>query len=97
MRDEISGEAVFGSAAAGVVIGFIGLYVMKTTENRIAEMMVLITTGYGAFWLSEHFFVMLKMPGAHWHMHLLAHVLVRHLCHDCCSSRDDPCHSRGKY
>jgi CPA1 family monovalent cation:H+ antiporter len=67
---EISGEVVFGSVAVGVVIGFIGLSMMKTTENRIAEMMVLIITGYGAFWLSEHFFVMLNMLGAHTHLHL---------------------------
>lgn len=67
---EVSGEVVFGSVAVGVVTGFIGLSLMKTTENRIAEMMVLIITGYGAFWLSEHFFVMLNMLGAHTHLHL---------------------------
>lgn len=67
---QISGAVVFGSVAVGVVIGFIGLSVMKTTENRIAEMMVLILTGYGAFELSEHFFVLLNMLGAHSHMHL---------------------------
>jgi CPA1 family monovalent cation:H+ antiporter len=67
---EISGEVVFGSVAVGIVIGFIGLTVMKTTENRIAEMMVLVITGYGAFWLSEHFFVLLNMMGGHTHMHL---------------------------
>ena len=67
---EISIEVVFGSVSIGVVIGYIGLAVMKTTENRIAEMMVLIITGYGAFWLSEHFFVLLNLLGEHSHMHL---------------------------
>ena len=67
---EISAEVVFGSVAVGVVTGYIGLSMMKTTENRIAEMMVLIITGYGAFWLSEHFFVMLNILGAHTHLHL---------------------------
>ena len=67
---EISGEVVFGSVAVGVVIGFAGLVVMKTTENRIAEMMVLIITGYGSFWLSEHFFMLLNILGEHSHMHL---------------------------
>jgi Na+:H+ antiporter len=67
---EVSVEVVFGSVAVGVVIGFIGLYVMKTTENRIAEMMVLIIAGYGAFWLSEHFFVLLNLLGEHSHLHL---------------------------
>jgi CPA1 family monovalent cation:H+ antiporter len=66
----ISGEVVFGSVAVGIVTGYIGLVVMKTTENRIAEMMVLIITGYGAFWLSEHFFVLLNILGEHSHLHL---------------------------
>lgn len=67
---EISGAVVFGSVAVGVVIGFAGLTLMKTTENRIAEIMVLIMTGYGAFELSEHFFVLLNLLGGHSHMHL---------------------------
>jgi CPA1 family monovalent cation:H+ antiporter len=67
---EISAEVVFGSVAVGIVTGYIGLYLMKTTENRIAEMMVLISTGYGAFWLSEHFFVLLNLFGEQTHMHL---------------------------
>jgi CPA1 family monovalent cation:H+ antiporter len=66
----ISAEVVFGSVAVGVVTGYIGLAVMKTTENRIAEMMVLVITGYGSFWLSEHFFVLLNMLGEHSHLHL---------------------------
>jgi CPA1 family monovalent cation:H+ antiporter len=67
---EISAEVVLGSVAVGIVTGYIGLTLMKTTENRIAEMMVLIITGYGAFWLSEHFFVLLNLIGEHTHMHL---------------------------
>ena len=67
---KISGEVVFGSVAVGIVIGFIGLTLMKTTENRIAEMMVLVITGYGAFWLSEHFFVLLNLLGEQSHLHL---------------------------
>jgi CPA1 family monovalent cation:H+ antiporter len=61
---------VLGSALLGVVIGYIGLLVMKTTENRIAELLVLILTGYGAFELSEHFYVLLNLFGGHSHMHL---------------------------
>lgn len=61
---------LLGSLAVGVVIGLIGLAVMKTTENRIAEMMVLIITGYGAFDLSEHFYIVLNIFGVHSHMHL---------------------------
>ena len=43
---------------------------MLTTENRIAEMMVLILTGYGAFELAEYFYVLLNVLGAHSHLHL---------------------------
>lgn len=61
---------VGGSALLGVVIGYIGLMAMKTTENRIAELLVLILTGYGAFESSEHFYVLLNLFGGHSHMHL---------------------------
>lgn len=67
---QISGLVVLGSLAVGVVVGFAGLTVMKTTENRIAEMMVLIIVGYGAFYLSEHFYMLLNLFGSHSHMHL---------------------------
>jgi len=67
---EISGEVIFGSVAVGMVVGFAGLAAMKSTENRIAEMMVLIITGYGAFEISEHFYVLLNLLGGHSHMHL---------------------------
>jgi CPA1 family monovalent cation:H+ antiporter len=61
---------VLGSALLGVVIGYIGLLAMKTTENRIAELLILIMTGYGAFELSEHFYLVLNLFGSHSHMHL---------------------------
>ena len=67
---EISGEVIFGSIAVGMAVGFAGLFAMKSTENRIAEMMVMIITGYGAFELSEHFYVLLNLLGAHSHLHL---------------------------
>jgi CPA1 family monovalent cation:H+ antiporter len=67
---EISLAVILGSLFVGVLVGFAGLAMMKTTENRIAEMMVLVLTGYGAFELSEHFYVLLNMMGGHSHMHL---------------------------
>lgn len=67
---EISSEVIFGSVAVGMTVGFIGLMAMKSTENRIAEMMVLIITGYGAFELAEHFYKVLNLMGAHSHLHL---------------------------
>ncbi|MDX8401061.1 MAG: cation:proton antiporter [Mariprofundaceae bacterium] len=77
---------VLGSAALGFVIGMAGLALLKTTENRIAEMMVLIFTGYAAFDLAEHFYALLNLFGAHSHMHLsgilaciFATITVHHL------------------
>jgi len=61
---------VVGSALFGVFIGYLGLIAMKTTTNRIAELLILILTGYGAFELSEHFYTLLNLFGAHSHMHL---------------------------
>ena len=67
---EISVFVVLGSAALGMAFGYVGLAALKTTENRIAEMMVIIFTGYGAFALAEHFYVLLNVFGGHSHMHL---------------------------
>jgi len=67
---KISLSVVLGSILVGVIIGFAGLTFLKTTENRTAEMMVLIITGYGAFELAEHFYGLLNLFGAHSHMHL---------------------------
>jgi len=67
---EISMIVVLGSAVMGTGIGYIGLAALKTTENRIAEMMVLVLTGYGAFTLAEHFYALLNLLGAHSHLHL---------------------------
>jgi len=67
---QISLTVVLGSAALGVAIGYLGLLALKTTENRMAEMMVILMVGYGAFELAEHFYTLLNVFGAHSHMHL---------------------------
>ena len=67
---ETSLIVVLGSAFFGFVIGLLGIAALKTTENRIAEMMMLIIAGYGAFELSEHFYALLNLFGSHSHMHL---------------------------
>lgn len=67
---EISLFVVLGSALLGIGIGGFGLIALKTTENRIAEMMVLIFTGYGAFALAEHFPALLEFFGLHSPLHL---------------------------
>jgi len=67
---QISVTVVLGSAALGVVIGYLGLLALKTTANRMAEMMVILMAGYGAFELAEHFYALLNVFDAHSHMHL---------------------------
>ncbi len=67
---QVSLTVVLGSAALGVITGYLGLMALKTTENRTAEMMVILITGYGAFELAEHFYSLLNVFGAHSHMHL---------------------------
>ena len=67
---EISLIVILGSAVLGVTVGYLGLLVLKTTENRIAEMMIMLCTGYGAFELAEHFYTLLNVFGGHSHMHL---------------------------
>lgn len=66
---EISLAVVLGSIVLGLAFGFLGLGFLKTTDNRIAEMMVVIVTGYAAFTLAEHFYDLLNLLGAHSHLH----------------------------
>lgn len=67
---EVSAEVLLGSVAAGMTMGFLGLVVMKSTQNRVAEIMVMLITGYGAFEIAEHFYVLLNLLGGHSHLHL---------------------------
>jgi len=67
---ETSLVVVLGSALLGVVIGYLGLIGMKSTKNRIAELLVLILTGYGAFEVAEHFYALMNLLGGHSHTHL---------------------------
>ncbi len=67
---EVSIEVVLGSITVGILSGFIGLIAMKSTDHRIAEMMVLIIVGYGAFEIAEHFYQVLNLFGNHSHFHL---------------------------
>lgn len=67
---EISLAVIVGSALLGGLFGYLGLVLLKTTSNRIAELMVIIIIGYGAFEVAEHFYTLLNLFGAHSHMHL---------------------------
>ncbi len=90
---EITGEYIVrtslvvagGSALLGIVIGGLGLFALKTTTNRIAEMMIVILVGYGAFYLAEHFYVLMNLLVEHSHLHfsgilacIVATVTVHH-------------------
>jgi len=66
----ISLVVVLGSALLGVAIGFIGLALLKTTENRTSELFLIILTGYGAFAAAEHFYSIVNLLGAHSQLHL---------------------------
>ncbi len=91
---QVSAIVVLGSVLLGLVIGYLGLLALKTTENRIAELLVLLLTGYGTFTLAEHFYAVLNLMGGHSHMHLsgilacivatitMNHVLTRALGRD---------------
>tara|TARA_R110002073_G_scaffold265782_1_gene428825 strand:+ start:2125 stop:3519 length:1395 start_codon:yes stop_codon:yes gene_type:complete len=83
---EISLLIILGSAVLGIIVGYIGLLILKTTENRVAEMMVVLCTGYGAFEIAEHFYTLLNLFGGHSHMHLsgilsciIATITVQHV------------------
>lgn len=67
---KISSAVILGSVAVGMLIGFVGLFIMKTTENRTAEMMVLIITGYTSFELAENFYALLNLFGISSQLHL---------------------------
>ncbi len=67
---EISFIVVLGSTVLGILMGYLGLLAMKTTENRTAELMIVILVGYGAFESAEFFYVFLNMFGGHSHLHL---------------------------
>lgn len=67
---EISLTVVFGSAVLGIVFGYLGLLAMKSTSNRIAELLIVILVGYGSFELSEYFYILLNIFGGHSHLHL---------------------------
>lgn len=83
---EISLIVILGSAVLGIAVGYIGLLILKTTDNRIAELMIMLCTGYGAFELAEHFYTLLNAFGGHSHMHLsgilsciIATITVHHM------------------
>lgn len=43
---EISLIVTLGSALLGIVSGYLGLLALKTTHNRIAEIMIILATGF---------------------------------------------------
>ncbi len=66
---ETSLLVLIGSVLVGVVIGYFGLLLMKTTDNRMAELLLVLMTGYASFELAEHFYLLLANLGMHTHTH----------------------------
>lgn len=60
---------LFGSILLGAVVGYVGLIALKSTNNRMAELLLLIVIGYGSFELAEKFYALLSAIGIHGHTH----------------------------
>ena len=67
---ETSLIVILESVVLGGAMGYLGLLLMKTTSNRIAELLIIILVGYGAFEFAEYFYVFLKLIGIESTMHL---------------------------
>ncbi len=65
----ISIQVIIGSVVVGVVVGYLGLLLMKTTSNRTSELLLLVITGYASFELAEKFYLLLEIVGIHGHTH----------------------------
>ncbi len=53
----VSVKVLLLSVMIGLVIGFLGIQLMRTTENGMSELMVILLTAYSSFEMAEHFHV----------------------------------------
>ncbi len=53
----VSVKVLLLSVVIGLVIGFLGIQLMRTTENGMSELMVILLTAYSSFEMAEHFHV----------------------------------------
>ncbi len=51
----VSVKVVSLSVMIGLVVGFIGILLMKQTQDGMSELVLILMTAYGAFELAEHF------------------------------------------
>ncbi len=53
----ISLKVLLLSIAIGLIVGFIGIFLMQQTQDTMSELVLIIFTGYLAFEIAEHFHV----------------------------------------
>jgi CPA1 family monovalent cation:H+ antiporter len=53
----VSAKVLTLSVLIGLVTGFLGIQLMRTTENGMSELVVILLTAYSAFEIAEHFHV----------------------------------------
>jgi CPA1 family monovalent cation:H+ antiporter len=51
----VSAKVIVVSVVIGLVVGFIGVGIMKLTSDPMSELVLILLTAYGAFELAEHF------------------------------------------
>jgi len=57
-----SSEIIIGSVFVGVIIGFIGLMLLKTTNDLLGEFILILLVAYTAFLIAEHIHVIGHNP-----------------------------------
>ena len=53
----VSLKVLLLSIVIGLIVGFVGIQLMRTTENGMSELVVILLTAYGSFEIAEHFHV----------------------------------------
>ena len=53
----VSLKVLLLSVVIGLIVGFAGIQLMRTTENGMSELVVILLTAYGSFEIAEHFHV----------------------------------------
>jgi len=51
----VSTKVIFISILIGLIVGFIGIILMRLTSDAMSELVLILLTAYGAFEIAEHF------------------------------------------
>jgi len=51
----VSIEVIFFSVLIGLVVGLLGVFLMRLTQDPMSELVLILLTAYGAFEVAEHF------------------------------------------